>query len=430
MSSPTERAAAGGGAAARPESAADPPPTAPAADGGAPGDAADSGATGEAPWFLRAGRAGLAPEAVTVVAQPGENALASLQLAARPDVTGLPPWADELPGPAPDTLPPWEAGPWPSYQPPGRDPGGAEERHDRDPFAGHFADIGPFTGPGPFPGRGAASPASEPSWGAAARPDAESPSNRPRADYAAAGTSAGPGPGASATLGPVPAAGPLLDPSLAAGTTADPPRAGGALEGFRAANTALDPRRAADAAQRPGGPATGRAAAANPLGTAALVAGVLGIAVLPGVVLGILGLRRAAVTGTGRWQSWLGIALSLAWAAGIIFLAWPGPGPAADPGCVQYRASGTAAVARVTSALPPKVLPARLGAGLGPAANAVNDATASAQNIDVRNTLAALNSDLQAEQAAALAGRPAPAALGVTLAADAAAAAHLCGVSS
>jgi hypothetical protein len=185
MSSPTERAAAGGGAAARPESPADPPPTAPAADGGAPGDVADPGAANgagdgqgpagqepdgdggaghadadpgpaehgpdEAPWFLRAGRAGLAPEAVTVVAQPGDDALASLQLSARPDVTGLPPWADELPGPEPDTLPPWEAGPWPSYHPPAREPGEPAERRDRDPLAGHFADIGPFTDYGPFP---------------------------------------------------------------------------------------------------------------------------------------------------------------------------------------------------------------------------------------------------------------------------------------
>jgi hypothetical protein len=152
--------------------------------------------------------------------------------------------------------------------------------------------------------------------------------------------------------------------------------------------------------------------------------------VVPGVVLGILGLRRAAITGTGRLQSWLGIALSLVWAAGVIILALPGAGPAADPGCVQYRASGSAAVARVTSALPPHAAPARLRASLGPAANAVNDATASAQNIEVRNTLAALGSDLQAEQAALVTGRPAPSALGVTLAAAAAAAAHLCGASS
>lgn len=66
----------------------------------------------------------------------------------------------------------------------------------------------------------------------------------------------------------------------------------------------------------------------------------------------------------------------------------------------------------------------------GPAGDAVNDATASAQNIDVRNTLAALSSDLQAEQGAALAGRSAPAAIDVTMAGDAAAAARLCGASS
>jgi hypothetical protein len=205
----------------------------------------------------------------------------------------------------------------------------------------------------------------------------------------------------------------------------------------RAAFGRLAPGRLAPGRLAPGRLAPGREApdplvpgAANTLGTAALAAGILGIAVVPGVVLGILGLRRAAITGTGRLQSWLGIALSLVWAAGIIVVALPGPGPAADPGCVQYRASGSAAVARVTSALPPRAGSARLGASLGPAANAVNNATASAQNIGVRNTLAALGSDLQAEQAAVVTGRPAPPALGVTLAAAATAATHLCGASS
>ncbi|HMG64874.1 MAG TPA: hypothetical protein VK599_18170, partial [Streptosporangiaceae bacterium] len=405
--------------------------------------------------FLRAGRAGLAPEAVTVVGDPGEDALASPPPSARPDVAGLPPWADELPAARPDTLPPWEAGPWPGANPPSRDPAGDDDHgqpvvsagragRPADPFAGHFADTGEFADIGPF----------------------TDPASRPPAGDSAAAAPAGSGPADSGTAGSGPAgrgraAGPSLDPSRPAAPAMDPSLAGRVLNGFTAADTALDPFPALDAAPSPGGPATGPApaadghsghpgwprpgapaispaparsatpgaavrspgpagsvladpvlagpgaagpvpagpGAANPLAKAALAAGILGVAVLPGVVLGILGLRRAAVTGTGRLQSWLGIALSLLWAAGIVILALPGPGPASDPGCVQYRAGGTAAVARVTSALKPEAS-SRLRAGLGPAAGAVNDATASAQNIQVRNTLAALSGDLQAEQAA------------------------------
>ncbi|HMH89882.1 MAG TPA: hypothetical protein VK586_02225, partial [Streptosporangiaceae bacterium] len=217
MSSPTERAAAGGGAAARPESPAGQPPTAPdaarpepapggsgqvAAERGAPDSgvadpeaavpeaavpeaAGHPGHEGASPLFLRAGRAGLAPEAVTVVGR-GEDTLASLPLSARPDVAGLPPWADELPGPEPHTLPPWEAGPWPSYELPARDPGGPDDRHDNgqpgtsapradrpaDPFAGHFADTGHFADISPF-----TDPASRPPAGdsAAAAPAGSSP---------------------------------------------------------------------------------------------------------------------------------------------------------------------------------------------------------------------------------------------------------------
>jgi hypothetical protein len=171
-------------------------------------------------------------------------------------------------------------------------------------------------------------------------------------------------------------------------------------------------------------------AAANPLAAPALAAGILGIAVLPGVILGILGLRRAAVTGTGRVQSWLGIALSAVWAAGIIVLALPGPGAAADPGCAQYRSTGSTAVARVVSALRPGAPTARLRAALGPAADAVNDAAARAQGIGVSDTLGALSGDLQSEQAATLAGRPGPAALGTALARAAAAAGRRCGVAA
>jgi hypothetical protein len=164
----------------------------------------------------------------------------------------------------------------------------------------------------------------------------------------------------------------------------------------------------------------------NSFATAALAAGIVGILVLPGLILGFLGLWRARTAGTGRRPSWLGIALSLAWAAGIIVLVWPGPGTAADPGCARYQADGRAAVARLTAALRSDSPPGRLRADLGRAARAVNDATASAQNISVRNSLAALSGDLQTALAASSAGRIAPAALDTTLTRRASAAAQLC----
>ena len=370
--------------------------------------------------FLRAGRAGLAPEAVTVVGQPGEEEPASLPPSARPDVAGLPPWTDELPGPEPGTLPPWEAGPWPGYEPSGYELSGYE-----------------LSGGASRPGAGLASaPTAGPGYPAGDRRDGGSALGPPAGTGPPGGRPADPFAGHSADLGPFPGQTAVPEPPASAALS-PAAEADAALDAFLAGDTALDAFPAVGASLGPGAPATGAArpatgqpAAANPLGTAALTAGILGIAVLPGLILGVLGLRRAAVTGTGRLRSWLGIALSLLWAAGIIILAWPGPGPASDPGCVQYRATGTAAVARVTSALRPGVPAAQLRASLGPAGDAVNDATASAQNIGVRNTLAALSSDLQAEQAAAGAGRAAPVALGATMVRDAAAAAHLCGTSA
>jgi hypothetical protein len=537
MSSPTERAAAGGGAAARPESPADHPQTAVtarperapgdsgpvAADGGTPdrgaadragtdeagaddGGAADGGArrgpvgqgpddddgaghgdadhgpgdhgSFEVPVFLRAGRAGLAPEAVTVVGQPGDDARASPLPSARPDVAGLPPWADELPSPEPDTVPPWEAGPWPSYEPsgghPGRAPAAAQpadrapwpgadpaaprpagsgyaagDRHDRGLALRQPVSSGPHAGrpADPSASRFAGAPDGDvrPARPAVTDPAALSPA--PAADaaldaFVAGDTALDAFPAVGASLSPgAPATGPAPaadgrperpDWPLQAAPAASPARAwrGGAGPASSGPASGQPARSAAGSRAATSRPATAAPGAANPLGTAALTAGILGIAVLPGVILGILGLRRATITGTGRLQSWLGIALSLLWAAGIVVLVQPRPGPASDPGCVQYRATGTAAVARVTSALRRRVAAGQLRAGLGPAGDAVNDATASAQNIDVRDALAALSSDLQAEQAAARGARPAPAALGATLARDAAAAVRLCGASS
>src|ERR1700691_1108015 len=94
MSSVTERAAAGGRAASQPDPLPDHsdtaitarPETARGGDGPAAGrgredhgDAApgpDDRGSAEVPWFLRAGRAGLAPEAVTVAAEPAGDASA------------------------------------------------------------------------------------------------------------------------------------------------------------------------------------------------------------------------------------------------------------------------------------------------------------------------------------------------------------------
>jgi hypothetical protein len=412
---------------------------------------------------------------VTVSGLPGDDGLAALQPAARPDVAGLPPWTDELPGPEPGTLPPWEAGPWPSHESPNHEPDGP----------------GPALAAG---ASGATSTASGPDWAAAPRPGAGPWIGSAQADGGATGAGSraaggspadggaagaapgtGPRPGASSGTGPAgrapwgaspadaparwaaPAADTVLDAfpparspdpaGLAAGPVLAPdgqrgrpdwpvqdarpardPKTGPAAAGLPTAGpvtAGLPTAGPAAAGRAPAGPAPG-----NPLAAAALVAGIFGIAVLPGVILGVLGLRRASVTGTGRLPSWLGIALSLLWAAGIIILALPGPGAAADPGCAQYRAAGSAAVARVTAALAAKVPAARLHADLALAGDAVNGAAATAQSIEVRNTLGALGGALQSEQAAAPAGRLAPAALGPVLARDAAAARQLCGASS
>jgi hypothetical protein len=67
----------------------------------------------DVPWFLPAGRAGLAPESVTIDAATA-SAQTSVDLQAIVDITGAPPWAAEPAAAEPEAPPPWESGPWPS----------------------------------------------------------------------------------------------------------------------------------------------------------------------------------------------------------------------------------------------------------------------------------------------------------------------------
>jgi hypothetical protein len=73
----------------------------------------------DVPWFLRAGRAGLAPESVTVDGEPGaaDRPADGPPAEAGTDVAGSPPWAAEPADQDLDAPPPWESGPWPSRGP-------------------------------------------------------------------------------------------------------------------------------------------------------------------------------------------------------------------------------------------------------------------------------------------------------------------------
>lgn len=100
----------------------------------------------------------------------------------------------------------------------------------------------------------------------------------------------------------------------------------------------------------PGG-ATGEQRRGNGFATAALALGAAGVTlvtIVPGVVFGVLGLRRAGDRGTGRVRSWLGIGLSLLWAAAGIYLV-PHLVRAADPGCAAYKGSALTAYNRMIS---------------------------------------------------------------------------------
>jgi hypothetical protein len=403
MSSSTERAAGGGGPASPPDRVPASPadPASPAgiarsADAASPAGAAaeprhdeaaepqredphendprdgeprradperGTGGPHEVVRFLPSGRAGLAPESVTIDPEPdngddagadpsapagqqapaGERATAGQQTAAgqqapagqttpRTEVAGAPPWAAEPVAQEPGAPPPWESGPWPS--------------------------------------RGADSP------------DNGMPES---ADW------------------PADAAETAYDIAVP-DDIRDPP-------GYHP----LPPDDSAEPAR------------SNRLATGALVAGIAGILVVPGLVLGVLGLRRARVTGIGTVQSWLGIAASLVWAIGIVVVVTlPGGGSSRDPGCTGYQ-SASAAVSRATSALAVGAPAGQLRSDLGQAAGPVNSAAATAQDMSVRSALSVMTGDLQAALGEVNSGRPVPAVLKTALHHDAAAAGRLCG---
>jgi len=74
-------------------------------------DHADIGSA-TAQWFLRTGRAGLSPDAMTVEADD-EDDIRPSSAHQRTSTSGAPPWASESAGPVPAAPPPWETGPWP-----------------------------------------------------------------------------------------------------------------------------------------------------------------------------------------------------------------------------------------------------------------------------------------------------------------------------
>jgi hypothetical protein len=183
---------------------------------------------------------------------------------------------------------------------------------------------------------------------------------------------------------------------------------------------------ATDPAGQPGA-AESAGWAANPLAAGALITGVLGILVLPGLILGVLGLRRASVTGTGRIASWLGIALSLLWAAGIVLVAVPGNSAPPDPGCKAYQAHGRAAATKVMAAIRNGKPASVLGGELHHAAVVINKAAAKSWTLSVRNALSSLTNDLQAADDQVSGGGQVPSQLAGELSSDASAADGVCG---
>ncbi len=83
------------------------------------GDSSEAGfdpGSDTAQWFLRTGRAGLLPDAMTETwdEPESESNEAAQQAAARAQTAGAPPWAGEMPGSVASMPPPWETGPWPA----------------------------------------------------------------------------------------------------------------------------------------------------------------------------------------------------------------------------------------------------------------------------------------------------------------------------
>lgn len=279
-------------------------------------------------WFLPAGRAALAPEAVTVDDAKLDREPGARRAGAATRVAGAPPWAGESAdaGAGVQAPPPWESGPWPGHG-------------DQPAAAGEALAGGETTGQ---------VPADRLAMAGGARPGA--------------------GPGIPAVPG----------------------------------------------------------WAANPLATCSLITGVLGVLVLPGIVLGVLGLRRAAATGAGRVASWLGIALSLLWAAGIVLIAVPGGSTPPDPGCTAYQAHGQADVTRAAAAIGAGRQSSALAGELHHAAVVINKEAARSQSLGVRDALSSLTDDLQSADDQAAGGGQVPSQVADQLTRDASAAASTC----
>jgi hypothetical protein len=96
----------------------------------------------------------------------------------------------------------------------------------------------------------------------------------------------------------------------------------------------------------------------NGLATASLVAGIAGITlvtIVPALVCGLLGLRRAnreglRGPGAGLVRCWVGIGLSVIWAAAGVYLL-PHLVRAADPGCTAYKGAALTAYNKVIADL-------------------------------------------------------------------------------
>jgi hypothetical protein len=135
----------------------------------------------------------------------------------------------------------------------------------------------------------------------------------------------------------------------------------------------------------------------NGFATAALALGAAGvtlITVVPAVVFGVLGLRRATERGSGRVRSWLGIGLSLLWAAAGLYLL-PHLTRAADPGCAAYKGPALTAYNRVISDLNGSHAAPKLIADVSRAAGAFEAAADQSRNPATTRALSDLTRDLR-----------------------------------
>jgi hypothetical protein len=393
MSSSTEWAADGGRPTPKPDHRLPPltPADAPVEhEHEDPVPRASRPAAADVPWFLPAGRAGLAPEALDSEALDSEAGEAPGPARALPEnaanIVSSPPWASEPPT-ADLGIPPWESGPWPARRP--GDPAAPGSSAAADSRNGAAGTAGP-----------------------AAAADGLAGGNRSRAGAPAAAAN-----GAGRHAGGPAARGSAGGGSVAGGSVAGGPAAGGPA---LARGAGLRPGAASSVHDRRGGETL------NPFAMPALIAGIAGVLVLPGLILGALGLRNGRRTGTGLVRSWLGIGLSVVWAVAIILIALPGSSPAADAGCTAYQAGARSAVSHVAAQLSAGAPAGQLHTSLGQAASQVNRAAARAQSVSVRSTLAAMTGDLQSTLSEVTAGRPVPPLLRRELTGDIAAAAHAC----